>query len=160
SKLVGAKVDNFMLVDQQGIGHALHYYQTNPAVVLVSTMAGDKASAAASAEIEKLRPAYEARGVGFFAIDSARKPKAPLGKLEKSKTIAVLDDDLQLVGRSLGVTTTAEVFVVNPKTWTVAYHGPEKNLSAALDAVIAGQTPAVTEAKVSGEKFNFPDSKK
>ena len=33
-------------------------------------------------------------------------------------------DELQLVGRSLGVQQTGEVFVVNPKTWTVAYHGP------------------------------------
>jgi hypothetical protein len=72
----------------------------------------------------------------------------------------VLDDDLQMVSRSLGVTSTAEVFVLNPRTWTVAYHGPDANLSAALDAVIAGQAPKIVEAKVSGTKLNFPDAAK
>lgn len=157
ASLAGAKVDNFMLVDQQGIGHQLYYYKTNPAVVIVSHAVGDKASAKAVEAIEKIRAAYEAKGVVFFALDSSGKKKAPLGKLEKAKTIAVLDDDLQMVGRSLGVTSTAEVFVVNPKTWTVAYHGPESNLAAALDAVIAGQAPKVAEAKVSGAAINFPD---
>jgi mono/diheme cytochrome c family protein len=158
--LAGAKVDNFMLIDQQGIGHQLYYYKSNPAVVIVSHQAGDKASTKAIEAIEKMRVAYEAKGVVFFALDSSGKAKASLGKLEKAKTIAVLDDDLQMVGRSLGVTSTAEVFVLNPKTWNVAYHGPETNLSAALDAMIAGQTPKITEAKVSGTKLNFPDARK
>ncbi len=108
--------------------------------MIVSHQEGDKASTKTLEAIEKMRAAYEAKGVAFFALDSSGKKK-PLGKLQKAKTIAVLDDDLQMVGRSLGVTTTAEVFVINPKTWTVAYHGPETNLSAALDAMIAGQTP-------------------
>ena len=49
--LVGAKVDNFMLIDQQGIGHQLHYYKSNPAVVIVTTQTGDAASAKAVASV-------------------------------------------------------------------------------------------------------------
>jgi hypothetical protein len=158
--LVGAKVDNFMLIDQQGIGHQLHYYKTNPAVVIVTTQAGDAASAKAVASVEKLRAAYEAKGVVFFGLDSSGKAKGKLGALEESKTLAVLDDDLQMVGRSLGATSTAEVFVLNPKTWTVAYHGSDANLALALDAMIAGQAPKVTQAKFTGTKLNFPDAKK
>ncbi|HEX5006460.1 MAG TPA: hypothetical protein VFV70_05070, partial [Hyphomonadaceae bacterium] len=89
--LAGAKVDNFMLIDQQGIGHQLYYYKSNPAVVIVSHQPGDKASAKAIEAIEKLRAGYEAKGVVFFALDSSGT-KAPLGKLEKAKTIAVLND--------------------------------------------------------------------
>ena len=103
--LAGAKVDNFMLIDQQGIGHQLYYYKSNPAVVIVSHQEGDKASTKTLEAIEKMRAAYEAKGVVFFALDSSGRKK-PLGKLQKAKTIAVLDDDLQMVGRSLGVTTT------------------------------------------------------
>jgi hypothetical protein len=160
TKIVGSKVSNFMLADQQGIGHQLYYYKTNPAIVIVSHMSGDRKSNAAIAGIEKLRAAYEAKGVVFFALDSSGKPKAPLGVLEPSKSLPVLDDSLQLVGASLGVSTTAEVFVVDPKTWTIAYHGAEADLSAALDAVIAGKAPAITEAKVSGTTINFPDRNK
>ena len=53
--LAGAKVDNFMLIDQQGIGHQLYYYKSNPAVVIVSHQAGDKASTKAIEAIEKMR---------------------------------------------------------------------------------------------------------
>ena len=33
-------------------------------------------------------------------------------------------DEQQLVGEQLGVKREGEVFVINPKTWTVAYRGP------------------------------------
>ncbi len=172
NKLAGAKVDNFMLIDQQGIGHQLHYYRSNPAVVLVTMAAGDKISAKAIEAVEKLRGGYEAKGVVFFGLDSSGKAgNAPLGALAKSKSLAVLDDDLQLVGRSLGVTSTAEVFVVDTKTWKVAYHGPvddafaqkkEKGatLAAALDAVLAGKAAPVTDAAVKGTALDFPDRKR
>ena len=38
--------------------------------------------------------------------------------------IPILMDSNQLVGEALGVTRTAEVFVINPKTWQVVYRGP------------------------------------
>ena len=53
----------------------------------------------------------------------------------------VLMDGNQLVGESLGVTRSAEVVVVNPKTWTVAYRGAfdAGRTAEALDALIAGK---------------------
>ena len=38
--------------------------------------------------------------------------------------IPILMDANQLVGEQLGVTRTAEVFVIDPKTWKVVYRGP------------------------------------
>lgn len=159
-KLAGARVDNFMLSDQQGIGHELYYYKHNPAVVIVTSKTGDAASEKAIAAIDKVRGGYESKGVVFFGLDSAAGATQKLGALEKTDKLPVLSDDLQLVGRSLGVTSTAEVFVVDTKTWKVAYHGPDANVGAALDAVLAGRTPAVTEAAVAGTKVEFPDRAK
>jgi mono/diheme cytochrome c family protein len=104
-------------------------------------------------------------------MDSTGKKKAPLGELKKSVELPVLDDDLQMVGRSLGVTSTAEVFVVDTKTWKVAYHGPvdesfaakqtkNANLTAALDAVLAGQPAPAADVRVKGTALDFPDRKK
>jgi len=45
----------------------------------------------------------------------------------------VLMDSYQLVGESLGVTRSAEVIVINPKTWTVTYRGAVSGLPAAID---------------------------
>jgi hypothetical protein len=158
-KLAGTRVDNFMLADQQGIGHELYYYKHNPAIVIVTTKTGDAASARAVGAVEKLRPLYEGKGVVFFGLDSTGVTP-PLGPLVKSDKLAVLSDDLQLVGRSLGVTSTGEVFVIDARTWKIAYHGPEANAGAALDAVLAGKTPAVAEAVVTGAKIAFPDREK
>ena len=55
------------------------------------------------------------------------------------------------------MTSTAEAFVIDPKTWTVAYHGPVDGLPKALTAVIAGKQPAVAEAAVMGTAIAFPD---
>jgi hypothetical protein len=166
--LAGGRVDNFMLVDQQGVGQELYYFKHNPAVVILTTEPGDAVSAKAMTDVEAMRAAYEKRGVVFFALNSSDKGRnAPLGPLVKSETIPVLADDLQLVGRSLGVTTTGEVFVIDPKTWKVAYHGPvadaknkQASLAAALDAVIAGKPAPVVEAKVNGKAIDFPDRKR
>ena len=85
-----------------------------------------------------------------------------------SADLPVLADELQLVGRALGVTTTAEAFVIDTKTWTIAYHGPiddsfaqkknkKANLTAALNAVLAGKPVPVAEAAVKGTPIDFPD---
>ena len=46
AKLVGAQVDNYMLVDQTGMGNILRYDTHTPAVVLASYVNGDEASRA------------------------------------------------------------------------------------------------------------------
>lgn len=167
--LSGTRVDNFMLADQQGVGQELYYFKHNPAVVILTTEPGDKLSEKAIAEVEAMRAAYEKQGVVFFGLNSSDKGRdAPLGALKKADTLPVLTDDLQLVGRSLGVTQTGEVFVIDPKTWKVAYHGPvadsknkQASLSVALDAVLAGQSAPVVEASIKGgATINFPDRKR
>ncbi len=172
TKLAGAKVDNFMLADQTGMGHQLYYYRNAAAVVIVSSAQGDATSAKGAAALAKVRDQFKGKNVEFMMLDSGRTSK--FGKLvgvPGSADIPVLSDELQLVGRSLGVTTTGEAFVINPKTWTVAYHGPiddsfaqkknkKANLSEALNAVLAGQQAPVVEAAVKGAKLDFPDRKK
>jgi len=171
TKLVGSRVGNFMLADQTGMGHELYYYKDYAAVVVVSSAQGDATSARAEAAIAKLQDQYKDKKVHFVMLDSGAK--SAFGKFEGvpgSAKVAVLSDELQLVGRKLGVEETGEAFVINPKTWSVAYHGPidasfaeKKNekasLAAAIDAVLAGQSPAVTEASVKGSKIDFADRK-
>ena len=87
-----------------------------------------------------------------------------------SADLPVLADELQLVGRALGVTTTAEVFVIETKTWTLAYHGPiddsfaqRKNkkakLTAALNAVLDGKPVAVSRGGGERHAGRLPGSR-
>jgi mono/diheme cytochrome c family protein len=169
ARIAGSKVDNFMLADQTGMGHELYYYTDRPAIVIVSSAAGDPVSEKAAAALAKVRDEFKAKNVLFLMLDSSLDSKRGtfVGK-PGSAELPVLADELQLVGRSLGVTTTAEAFLIDTKTWTVVYHGPidnsfaqkknkKANLTHALNAVLAGQPVAVAEAAVKGTPVAFPD---
>jgi len=169
--VAGSKVDNFMLADQSGMGHELYYYSGKSAIVLVSCAAGDSVSNKAAAALKSVRENFKDKNVLFLMIDSSLKSKRDqFVGVPGSADLPVLADELQLIGRSLGVTTTAEAFVIDPKNWTVAYHGPiddsfaqsktkNANLPAALNAVLAGNAAPVVEAKVKGTAVDFPDRK-
>ena len=167
--LAGAKVDNFMLADQSGMGHELYYYHASPAIVLVTSAEGDAVSAKAAAALAKVRDAFKGKNVQFLMLDSSlNSPRGKFVGTPGSADLPVLADELQLVGRALGVTQTAEVFLVETKTWTIAYHGPiddsfapkknkKANLTAALNAVLDGKPVPVAEAAVKGTPVEFPE---
>ncbi len=166
--LVGQKVDNFMLTDQTGLGHELGYYTSASAIVLASYKVGDADSERAAAALSALKAKYADQGVQVMLLaSSAEDDRAAIEAATKDLDVPVLDDDLQLVGRSLGVTTATEAFVIKPNDWTIAYHGPidasfakggaDASVAAAVDAVIAGEAVAVAHAGVKGARIAFPD---
>ncbi len=171
-KLAGTRADNFMLADQTGMGHELYYYKGAAAVVIVSSVAGDPISDRAAAVLAKVQDAFAGKNVEFLMLDSGVNAKGDKFQgVPGSAKLPVLADELQLVGRALGVTQSGEAFILNPKGWTVAYHGPiddsfavkaEKNanLTAALTAMLAGKAAPVTEASVKGKAIDFPDRTK
>jgi hypothetical protein len=71
------------------------------------------------------------------------------------------------------VDRTAEVFVIDPKNWTLVYHGPiddrlsyetqrpvhHQYLTDALDAVLAGRPVAAASIVSPGCLINFPNRK-
>ncbi|HVY90303.1 MAG TPA: hypothetical protein VG942_15645 [Hyphomonadaceae bacterium] len=172
TKLAGTRVDNFMLADQTGMGFELYYFKDSAAIVVVSSASGDAVSAKAIDAVKKVRDQFKGKNVQFVMLDSSLSSKHDkFDGVPGSADLPVLADDLQLVGRSLGVTQTGEAFVINPKTWTVAYHGPiddsfaqkkdgKASLTNALNSVLSGQTPEVTEAAVKGTSVAFPDRAK
>ncbi|HZZ70169.1 MAG TPA: redoxin domain-containing protein [Phenylobacterium sp.] len=175
-----AKVDNFMLVDAQHLeAHELYRMSDDKAIVLVSTGVGCQIARAMTPALKALRDKYKAQGVEVMLVDSNLQDSRDAIAAEAKDygiDIPILMDSNQLVGEALGVTRTAEVFVINPKTWKVAYHGPLDDRSdygiqkaatkefadVALSAVLAGQpAPAATQAS-KGCLVDFParDKKK
>jgi len=161
AKLVGTPVDNYMLVDQTGMGHSLKYDTHTPAVVLVSHVNGDEGARAAAKAAQALAEKHP--GVVVQLINSSptdtRETIAAEAK-EQGITVPVLDDEFQLVGDALGVTYAGEAFLVDPKTWKVAYHGPVDSLEAALTEFTAGKPVTKAEIAVKGTKVDFPDRAK
>ena len=105
ASLAGSKVDNFMLADQTGMGHELYYYTASPAIVLVTSADGDAVSARAVTALNKVRDAFKGKNVQFMMLDSSlSSPHDKFVGAPGSADLPVLADELQLVGRALGVT--------------------------------------------------------
>ena len=67
----------------------------------------------------------------------------------------ILFDYEQLVGEELGITRAAEVIVIDPRGWTIAYRGPVDGAKAAVDALVAGQKVALTSREATGGLIAF-----
>ena len=173
-----AKVDNFMLVDAQNMeAHELYRMADDKAIVLVSTGVGCPIARAMTPALKALRDKYAAQGVEMFLVDSNLQDGRD-AILKEAKDfdidIPILMDSNQLVGEALGVTRTAEVFVVTPKTWKVAYHGPVNDASdygiqkaadkpfadIAISAVLKGEPAPPASQASKGCLVDFPAREK
>jgi mono/diheme cytochrome c family protein len=155
-----ATVDNFMLVDADMEAHELYRLADAKAVVIVAQSNGDAVMRGQAPALKALKAAYAAKGVEFMMLNSNLKDSREAIQAEAQKAgydTPILMDANQLVGESLGVTRSAEVFIVNPKTWTVAYRGAMPGAGKALEALTSGQPTAVASAAPgAGALIAFP----
>ena len=90
---------------------------------------------------------------GRYARETGGRAAAAAGL-----NIPVLFDYEQLVGEDLGLARSAEVLVLNPKDWSLAFRGPVGSPSAkrALDALVAGQAVTPSAQAARGEPIAYP----
>jgi len=157
-------VDNFMLVDANMEAHELYRLADAKAVVIVSQSNGDAVMRGLAPNLKALKAAYAAKGVEFMMLNSNLKDTREAIQAEADKAgydTPILMDSYQLVGESLGVTRSAEVFVIDPKSWKVAYRGALAGTGAAkaaLDDLTAGRPVTVAGAAASkGAAIAFPE---
>jgi mono/diheme cytochrome c family protein len=156
-----AKVDNFMLVDQNLEAHELYRMADAKAVVLVTQANGDSVIRGLAPTLKALKASYAARGVEFLMLNSSLKDSREAVVAEAQNAgydVPVLLDVNQLVGEQLGVTRSAEVLVVDPRTWTVVYRGglDAHSAGAAIDAVIQGKAIPSAGMASRGSAIAFP----
>jgi peroxiredoxin len=171
----GEKIANFKLPDQNGQSHELYSLAQRKAVVLMIQGNGCPIVRQSLPALQEIRARYQAQGVEFLLLNpnlqDTRDSVASEAK-EFGIKLPILVDSSQTVGEALGVQRTAEVFVIDPKNWKLAYRGPmddrlsyEKQrpkaskhyLTDALDDMLAGQQVQVTHADGVGCLVNFPD---
>ena len=167
------KVDNFRLSDAAFGSQELYRLKDAKAVVLITYGNGCPIVRNNAKAYAALKQAYAGKGVEFMALDSSPQDKREDVLAEAKEyglDMPVLMDTNQLVGEQLGVTRTAEVIVIDPKTWTIAFRGPvddrvtyerqkagatEHYAADALDAVLAGQPVKVAHKAAEGCLVNF-----
>jgi mono/diheme cytochrome c family protein len=173
-----ATIDNFMLSDTDYMGHELYRMTDARAIVIVTTGNGCPIARNLAPQLKTLKARYGGQGVQFLLLNSNLQDGRDAIAREKEEfgiDIPILMDSNQLVGEQLGVTRTAEFFVIDPKTWKIAYRGPLDDrmdygtqkanaehpwASDAIEAVLAGR-PAMAATKMSpGCLIDFPERAK
>ncbi len=155
------RVDDFQLPDQNYVAYRLHKSFDAKAIVLMSYQAGDATFKADAPAYRALRDAYASRGVEFRIIDSKlgeTREAVAADTVASSLGMPILFDYEQLVGEGLDLTRAAEVIIVNPKDWTVAFRGPVGHASTkrALDALVDGKSIALPAQAPRGGAIVFP----
>jgi hypothetical protein len=168
------KIDDFRLTDQNLHSHELYQLGDAGAIVLITQQNSCPVSRNSAAAVKALQDEYTPKGVEIMMLNST-----PSDKREEILTEAqtygynlpILMDYNQLVGEQLGVTRTAEVIVIDPKSWKIVYRGPiddkvtyERQKAAAehtwakdaLDATLAGTPVAIARQEPVGCLIDFP----
>lgn len=158
-----ARVDDFMLADQNLLARQLYRMSDDKAVVLVTYASGDRQLHADAHALMALKAAYAGKPVDMLGVASRIGEKRDVVVADAKGAgidMPILFDYEQLVGEELGVTRAAEVIVIDPKTWTIAYRGPVEGAKPAVDALVAGQRVALTSAPAKGGMIAFPERAK
>ena len=133
------RVENFELLDHNGSSHELYYLSDAKAVVLMSVQNGCPALKQAIPEFQALKSLYGDKGVAFLLIDSSLSDDRDSIAMEAESLgieTPILLDDTQIIGESLGIMNSAEVFVINTNNWKLAYRGATDEARAAIDALM------------------------
>lgn len=154
---VAARIDNFRLVSADGYARELYRLKDAPAVVVVMHAAGSPDTAAVAPKLEALKAEWAPKGVEFMMLNSNLNDKREAILADAAKngiTVPVLQDDLQLVGGQIGASRVAQAFVVDPKTWKIAYSGP---LTAdPIKQLVEGKSASVRHDTLKTQAIAFP----
>lgn len=143
---------DFALLDQHGVFHQLSRYGESKAVVLFVQGNGDASSRRALPQLQALRERYRDKGVVVLLLNpnptqtraSVIQELADLGV-----ELPVLLDSAQVVARSLKVESTAEAFILDPKSHDVLYRGPLDNQIGIANADSAQNIPYLENTLVA-----------
>jgi peroxiredoxin len=173
-----ATVDDFRLTDQDLHSHQLSLLSDASAVVLITQQNSCPVSRNIASSVKALQDHYASKGVEFMMLNSTpsdQRDDIVAEAKEYGYELPILMDTNQLVGEQLGVTRTAEVIVIDPKTWKIIYRGPIDDrvtyerqkahadhtwAKDALDATLAGKPVAVSRMQPVGCLISFTERAK
>jgi peroxiredoxin len=172
----GAHVEDFTLGDQSGAAHRLYDLASKRAVVIMTQSNGCPIVRLSIPAFRDIRQRYESQNVEFLLLNPTSQDTRESVLQEAAEfgfDMDILLDRSQRVGEAWGVNRTAEVFVIDPKSWTLRYHGPIDDrlsyeaqrpvrhayLTDALDAVLANKAVAAASVASPGCLINFHNRK-
>jgi peroxiredoxin len=157
------KVSDFTLDDYNGVKHSLSDYKSSKAIVIMFIATQCPVSNGYNGRMVELFKDYNSKGVSFIGINSNKQEN-----LEEVRThskdhgfdFPVLKDWNNVIADKLQASVTPEIYVLNSEM-EILYHGriddsqrenrvTSKDLRSALDRILSGSAPEVTETKAFG----------
>lgn len=120
-------VGDFSLLDQNGVSHRMSLYDDHVAVALLVQANGDTTVARAMSAYNALKARFDRQGFEFLMINPMglnNSEAVQQETLDYGVDIPVLMDSSQSISKALNINTIGEVFLFDPKTFTVKYRGP------------------------------------
>ena len=166
------RIGDFSLLDAEGYFHQMSWYDDHKALVLLSYANDDKQLSTMLGAFSELRD-NAGDSFEFFLIDSQGKRNRSdiaAAMAQAGISLSVLMDDAQLVGEALGLSTSGEVVVFDPKRFSVVARGfgeqalpLVRELLAALDdgaetspAVAAVSATKPSAGRLLGQTLRYP----
>jgi peroxiredoxin len=153
-----------------GKNHSLADLKEAKAVVVAFTCNHCPVAVAYEDRFQEFARKYEAKGVAFVAInvnniDADRLPAMKERAKEKGFTFSYLYDESQKIGKDFNATKTPHLFVLDGSR-KVAYIGAfddkmdagnvnKHYVADAVEAILAGKTPAVDKTPAHGCGINY-----
>jgi peroxiredoxin len=158
------KVENFSLNDYNGKQVSLADFKDAKAIVLMFISTECPVSNAYNERMASLYNDYQGKKIAIVGINSNKEEGAEEIKAhaqEHSFGFPILKDVNNIIADKLQANHTPEVYIVDPSTLAVLYHGriddsmreakvKSKDLRTALDEIAAGKPVSVKETKAFG----------
>ncbi|MGK0373621.1 MAG: hypothetical protein ACJA2E_000088 [Arenicella sp.] len=158
--------DNFVLIDHQGKAHELYYHSDDKAVVIVAQGNGCQIVRSNLEDLKSIRADFADQGVEILMLNANMQDTRATIVAEAEEWGAdfpIMKDRTQIIARSLKLSRTGEVLVIDPRNWQVVYRGPlsdrvdferqkdtasKRYVRDVLDALVAGEevTPSTVNA--------------
>jgi hypothetical protein len=133
---------DFALLDHMGAFHRLSSYADKRAVVLYVYGAESDVAKNAVRKLNILREKYVDRDIAFLMIDpiaGESRDQVSRALAGENNQIPVLMDSAQLVSYSLGVISTGEVLVIQPRRMALLYRGALDSRAGVRGGVRSGE---------------------
>ncbi|MBL4672020.1 MAG: redoxin family protein [Arenicella sp.] len=167
--------DNFVLIDHHGKAQELYYHSDDKAVVIVAQGNGCQIVRSNLEDLRAISNDYADQGVEILMLNANMQDTRATIVAEAKEwgnDFAIMKDRTQIIARSLKLSRTGEVLVIDPRNWQVVYRGPlsdrvdferQKNkadkryVRDTLDALIAGKKVTPSTVNAPGCIINYDD---
>ena len=157
------QVEDFTLLDYEGIQHSLSDYSDSTAIVILFIATQCPVSNAYNSRMESIFKEYSEQGIAFIGINSNKQEdveEIAEHAEENNLTFTILKDENNIIADEFAASFTPEVYVLNTD-FKVLYHGriddskreseaTTSDLTDALDEIIAGEEVSTPETKAFG----------